>query len=165
MAVFWVAKFRTPAFGELKLVKGIKGLERLLFQSEDISEELKLFEEQGEVLEDNSQFDQEFLELQQYFQGKRENFSLALNPQGTVFQQKVWSELQKIPFGQVISYKELAKRVGSPKGFRAVGGANGKNPIPIIIPCHRVINEGGKLGGYSSGLLVKQQLLQHEGVL
>lgn len=165
MAIFWVAKFSAQAFGELKLVKGINGLERLLFQSEDISEELKLFEEQGEVLEDSSQFDQEFLELQEYFQGKRKNFSLVLNPQGTVFQQKVWSELQKIPFGQVISYKELAKRVGSPKGFRAVGGANGKNPIPIIIPCHRVINEGGKLGGYSSGLPVKQQLLQHEGVL
>jgi methylated-DNA-[protein]-cysteine S-methyltransferase len=80
-------------------------------------------------------------------------------------ERRVWQELQRIPRGQAISYKELAQRIGNPKASRAVGGANGSNPIPLIIPCHRVINADGSLGGYSSGLDRKRWLLRHEGAL
>jgi methylated-DNA-[protein]-cysteine S-methyltransferase len=103
--------------------------------------------------------------LQDYFAGKADAFaSLLLDPQGTPFQMRVWRELQKIPWGTTISYKELAARAGSAQGFRAVGQANGCNPLPIIIPCHRVIAADGSLGGYSSGLERKRWLLRHEGV-
>ncbi|MFZ5453306.1 MAG: methylated-DNA--[protein]-cysteine S-methyltransferase [Thermodesulfobacteriota bacterium] len=104
-------------------------------------------------------------ELVHYFHGRPTDFaSLPLDPQGTPFQLRVWQELRKIPWGAAITYKELAARVGSPRGFRAVGQANGANPIPLIIPCHRVINADGSLGGYSSGLERKRWLLRHEGL-
>jgi methylated-DNA-[protein]-cysteine S-methyltransferase len=102
--------------------------------------------------------------LADYFRGVPTDFaSLTLDPRGTPFQLRVWQELRLIPWGQTISYKKLAQRVGSPKGFRAVGQANAVNPIPLIIPCHRVINADGGLGGYSSGLDRKRWLLRHEG--
>jgi methylated-DNA-[protein]-cysteine S-methyltransferase len=105
-------------------------------------------------------------ELKAYFAGGPTDFaSLPLDPRGTPFQHRVWQELQKIPRGQAISYKELAARVGNPKASRAVGQANGRNPIPLIIPCHRVINANGSLGGYSSGLERKRWLLKHEGAM
>lgn len=105
-------------------------------------------------------------ELKAYFAGIPINFTaLTLDPQGTPFQRRVWQELQRIPRGQAISYKELAERIGNPKAARAVGQANGKNPIPLIIPCHRVIAADGGLGGYSSGLDRKRWLLHHEGAL
>jgi methylated-DNA-[protein]-cysteine S-methyltransferase len=103
-------------------------------------------------------------ELSAYFNGGSTDFAaLTLDPRGTSFQLRVWQELRRIPWGQTISYKELARRAGSPTGFRAVGQANGANPIPLIIPCHRVIAAGGGLGGYSSGLDRKLWLLRHEG--
>ncbi len=103
-------------------------------------------------------------ELSAYFNGVHTDFAaLSLDPQGTPFQLRVWQELRKIPYGTTISYRELAHRVGSPKAFRAVGQANALNPLPIIIPCHRVINADGALGGYSSGLDRKLWLLRHEG--
>lgn len=101
-------------------------------------------------------------QLQEYFDGKRKVFDLPLKQHGTTFQQKVWYYLSTIPYGRTVSYKEEALAVGSPKGFRAVGSANGKNNICIIVPCHRVVNEGGKLGGYAYGLQVKKYLLNHE---
>jgi methylated-DNA-[protein]-cysteine S-methyltransferase len=105
-------------------------------------------------------------ELQAYFQGSPTDFAaLPLDPQGTPFQLRVWQELRRIPRGQAISYKELAERVGKPKACRAVGQANGRNPIPLIIPCHRVIAADGGLGGYSSGLERKRWLLRHEGAM
>ena len=104
-------------------------------------------------------------ELADYFRGIPTDFpSTPLDLQGTPFQVRVWQELKKIPYGTTISYKELAARVGSPKAFRAAGQANACNPIPIIIPCHRVIAADGSLGGYSSGLDRKRWLLRHEGV-
>jgi methylated-DNA-[protein]-cysteine S-methyltransferase len=101
-------------------------------------------------------------QLKEYFAGKRRDFDLPLSPEGTAFQKSVWRQLQEIPYAQTISYGELAKRVGNPKASRAVGSANGKNPIPIVIPCHRVIAAGGKLGGFGGGLPTKVALLELE---
>ena len=101
-------------------------------------------------------------ELDEYFGGRRKTFSVPLVYPGTPFQSKVWNALRKIPFGVTISYEELAHRVGSPAGQRAAGHANGQNPIAIIIPCHRVINKDGKLGGYGGGLWRKRILLDLE---
>ncbi|HCY83780.1 MAG TPA: cysteine methyltransferase [Desulfobacteraceae bacterium] len=101
-------------------------------------------------------------QLGEYFSGSRTRFDLDLTLSGTDFQKQVWEKLRHIPYGQTISYGELAKRVGNPKASRAVGLANGKNPIPIIIPCHRVIGKNGKLTGFGGGLDVKAYLLELE---
>ena len=101
-------------------------------------------------------------ELLEYFQGKRRVFDLPLAPQGTPFQRRVWSALAEIPYGATISYKELARRVDRPKGFQAVGQANGRNPLPIFLPCHRVVGADGSLTGYAGGLELKQFLLELE---
>ena len=101
-------------------------------------------------------------QLREYFAGRRSGFDLPLAPEGTTFQRAVWRQLQEIPYGGTISYGELARRVGNPKASRAVGTANGANPIPIVIPCHRVIAADGKLGGFGGGLPVKQALLELE---
>ena len=104
-------------------------------------------------------------QLGEYFRRERRDFDLPLAPRGTPFQLRVWQELQAIPYGATVSYAELAARVGSPGAYRAVGRANGTNPIPVVIPCHRVINVGGALGGYGGGLPVKRALLELEGAL
>ena len=102
------------------------------------------------------------MQLREYFDGARDLFDLPLSPAGTPFQKKVWDALLQIPFGQTISYQELAKRLGDPKVIRAAGSANGKNPIAIVIPCHRVIGSNGDLVGYAGGLENKKWLLDHE---
>lgn len=104
-------------------------------------------------------------QLLEYFAGARTAFDLPLEPAGTEFQRSVWFALARIPFGTTLSYAELARRVGRPRAFRAVGQANGANPLPIILPCHRVIAADGGLGGYSGGLGVKTRLLAHESAL
>lgn len=104
------------------------------------------------------------LQLEEYFEGKRTTFELKLQLQGTEFQKRVWNELIKVPFGSVISYRELAKKVGKPQGARAVGNAVGKNPAVIIVPCHRVVKSDGTLGGYSAGIHKKMWLLEHEKI-
>lgn len=101
-------------------------------------------------------------QLQEYFNGSRQQFDLKLNPKGTTFQNRVWAELLNIPFGKTISYLELSKRLGDVKAIRAAASANGKNPLWIIIPCHRVIGSDGSLTGYAGGLGRKQWLLNHE---
>lgn len=103
------------------------------------------------------------LELEEYFAGSRREFTLPLDLQGTDFQLRCWNGLLQIPYGQTCSYADLARKVGSPKGFRAVGMANHDNPIPIIVPCHRVITSDRKLGGYGGGLDLKEKLLRLEG--
>ena len=105
------------------------------------------------------------VQLEEYFAGKRKEFDLLLKPEGTGFQNKVWTQLQHIPFGETISYLTLAKQLGDPKCIRAAGSANGKNPISIIIPCHRVIGSNGKLVGYAGALWRKKWLLNHENSL
>ena len=102
-------------------------------------------------------------ELSQFFSGARRNFSVPLQPNGTGFQLSVWSELQKVGWGETCTYREIAERLGKPKGFRAVGGAVGRNPIPIFIPCHRIVGANGALTGFSGGLDNKQILLGCEG--
>lgn len=103
-------------------------------------------------------------QLELYFKGELKEFDLSLSPQGTDFQKKVWKALQTIPYGQTISYLELAILIGNKKATRAVGQANHYNPIPIIIPCHRVISANGKLGGYAGGIELKIKLLEHEKI-
>lgn len=101
-------------------------------------------------------------QLQEYFEGKRTEFNFRLNPQGTEFQQKVWQELLQIPFGKTTSYLDLSKKLGDVKAIRAVASANGKNPLWIVVPCHRVIGSDGSLTGYAGGLWRKKWLLEHE---
>ncbi len=103
-------------------------------------------------------------ELREYFEGRRRTFTVKLDLEGTEFQRKAWQAMRKIPFGETISYGDQARKVGKPKAYRAVGSANGKNPIPIIVPCHRVLASDGSLGGYSLGLSMKRRLLALEGV-
>jgi methylated-DNA-[protein]-cysteine S-methyltransferase len=102
-------------------------------------------------------------QLEEYFAGERTDFDVTMELDGTEFQRSVWRELTRIPYGTTISYKELARRVGRPNGPRAVGQANGRNPIPIIVPCHRVVASDG-IGGYGGGLPMKRALLAVEGV-
>ncbi len=101
-------------------------------------------------------------QLTEYFDGKRADFDLKMNPAGTAFQKEVWAALEKIPAGATMSYGGVAHAVGRPKASRAVGAANHKNPLPILIPCHRVIGAGGKMVGYGGGLPLKEELLRLE---
>lgn len=102
-------------------------------------------------------------QLIEYFDGRRKTFELPLNPEGTVFQSKAWNALLNIPYGEIWSYGKQAKYLKAPNAQRAVGGANGRNPIPVIIPCHRVIGSTGKLTGFSGGMSMKVYLLKLEG--
>lgn len=104
-------------------------------------------------------------QLDAYFAGERRDFDLLLAPGGTEFQRQVWRQLARIPHGETISYAELARRVGRPTAWRAVGAANGRNPLPIVLPCHRVVGSDGRLTGYAGGLAAKRQLLTLEGAL
>ena len=115
-----------------------------------------------ECKESNVHIEQLMEELDEYFKGKRKEFSVALNPKGTPFQRGVWEVLQGIPYGKTISYSEEADLLKHPKAVRAVANANGKNPIPIVIPCHRVIAKGGGIGGYNGGLWRKEFMLDLE---
>lgn len=111
---------------------------------------------------DAAPFKEVIWQLEEYFAGDRREFDLPLDPRGTTFQQQVWSALQEIPFAETWSYGELAAHIGKPKASRAVGAANGLNPIPVIIPCHRVIGASGKLTGFGGGLETKRFLLKLE---
>jgi methylated-DNA-[protein]-cysteine S-methyltransferase len=116
----------------------------------------------GKIIRDDRKNRGVLLQLKKYLKGKLLHFDCPLDIQGTPFEKKVWSELIKIPYGQTRSYKEIAEAIGHPKAFRAVGNANGCNALPLIIPCHRVIESSGGLGGFGHGLKVKKQLLDFE---
>ncbi|AFL69782.1 methylated-DNA--[protein]-cysteine S-methyltransferase [Sulfurospirillum barnesii] len=121
------------------------------------------FDDNGEILKDSNQHIELLKkELEAYFAGKLKNFSVPLNPKGTFFQQGVWRVLQRIPYGETISYSHEAELLKQSKAVRAVANANGKNPIAIVIPCHRVIAKDGSIGGYSSGVWRKEYLLALE---
>jgi methylated-DNA-[protein]-cysteine S-methyltransferase len=124
---------------------------------------LNFLEAKGDVsTKPNRTTEKAITQLRQYFEGTLKDFDLPLAPEGTDFQQRIWELLVKVPFGEKISYQALSRRHGDEKAIRAVGLANGKNPIPIIIPCHRIIGSNGKLVGYSGGMWRKQWLLEHE---
>ena len=118
--------------------------------------------EENTKIKDTVLLKQTALQLEEYFLGERKTFDIPLNPKGTQFMKKVWTSLQKIPYGETRTYKQIAQSIENPKAVRAVGMANNKNPIPIIIPCHRVIGSNGKLVGYALGLKIKQELLDLE---
>lgn len=150
--------------GKIGLAANKQGLVALDFVDalQNFSEGLKAKYPQY-CLENNGQYVREPLkQLQEYFSGDRRQFTCAIDLQGTPFQLKVWQALQAIPFGQTTSYEEVAVKVGNIKSVRAVGQANGKNPVAIIIPCHRVIRKSGNIGGYSGGLEIKKFLLDWE---
>ena len=128
------------------------GISKIHVMNEDVEISTKIPEELKEAV----------LQLQDYFDGKRTTFTFPLNPSGTDFQKKVWDELLHIPFGKTCSYLDLSKKLGDVKAIRAVAAANGKNPLWIVIPCHRVIGSDGSLTGYAGGLWRKKWLLEHE---
>lgn len=144
-------------FGDLLLVEEHGKLEHVMFPIEHNTKT-----PEKEWVENKKAFKAIITQFDEYFLGKRKVFSLPLNPIGTKFQKSVWQELQKIPYGETTNYGELARRIGNPKASRAVGAANGKNPIAIIIPCHRVIGKDGSLTGFGGGLPVKEHLLELE---
>lgn len=137
--------------GTLEISADKDGISQVVFLNDEPS-----------IFNSDSILDECVKQLGEYFENKRTEFDLPLNPIGTAFQRSVWEELQNIPFGKTISYMDLAKRLGDPKVIRAAGTANGKNPIAIIIPCHRVVGSDGSLTGYAGGLRRKQWLLNHE---
>ena len=142
--------------GPLILAASDAGLQYVMFASSKRAKPDPQWREDPQPLRETMR------QLRAYFAGEVENFDLPLAPEGTDFQRNVWRNLCDIPFGETISYGELAKRVGNPKASRAVGAANGQNPIPIIIPCHRVIGSDGKLTGFGGGLPIKEKLLALE---
>lgn len=137
------------------------GVVKIVGDANGISE-ISILDE-GEVFDSiPNDLEQAVIQLQEYFEGKRTHFDLKLNPKGTDFQQSVWQELLNIPYGETLSYMELSKKIGDVKAIRAVAAANGKNPLWIVIPCHRVIGTDGSLTGYAGGLWRKKWLLELE---
>ncbi len=141
--------------GKIMLVADEQGLRKVMFEPRA---EPDWQESETPFLRDAKR------QIEQYFADKRREFDLILAPEGTDFQKAVWAELRKIPYGEVICYGQLAARVGRPKGSQAVGQANKKNSLPIVIPCHRVINADGKIGGFACGPKRKQTLLEIEDI-
>ncbi len=137
------------------------GIARIIGDENGVSEISVL--DEGEIsTEIPDELKDAVLQLQEYFDKKRLNFDFKLNPKGTEFQQKVWKSLLEIPYGKTISYMDQTKKLGDVKAIRAVASANGKNPLWIVVPCHRVIGTNGSLTGYAGGLSRKKWLLEHE---
>ncbi|OKY25633.1 MULTISPECIES: methylated-DNA--[protein]-cysteine S-methyltransferase [Thalassotalea] len=146
--------------GEILLTASTQGLTGLYF-TEGNAASIDI----GTHEENTDHFEQSLTQLREYFSGERKTFDLTLAPNGTNFQQQVWQTLCTIPCGETKSYRWLAEQIQNPKAVRAVGGANGKNPIALIIPCHRVIGSNGSLTGYAGGLSLKEKLLKFEGAI
>lgn len=146
---------------EIVFINSPLGITKIVGDENGISEISVLSE--GEVTTKiPKQLKEAVTQLKEYFSGKRNDFDFKINPKGTEFQQKVWQELGNIPFGKTISYLDLSKKIGDVKAIRAVASANGKNPLWIVIPCHRVIGTDGSLTGYAGGLWRKKWLIEHE---
>ncbi len=162
--IYYSGTFKSP-FGDLIVVVDEAGvLIRVVLPNGHDHWANEIVKRHLNVIDDSNRCGVIFQQLDEYFHGKRETFDLPLRAEGTDFQRTVWAALQTIPYGQTITYKELAERIGNPAAIRAVGRANGSNPIPIVIPCHRVIGADGSLIGFGGGLLLKEQLLGLEGV-
>ncbi|NOU59181.1 methylated-DNA--[protein]-cysteine S-methyltransferase [Marinifilum sp. JC070] len=145
--------------GKLLLLTSDKGLKKILFE-----EHIDLENISDDWQQEASKLVQVKTQLNEYFEKKRTSFSLNLDPDGTVFQKQIWKQLEQIPFGELRSYQDIANKIEKPNACRAVGMANSKNPIPIVVPCHRVIGKNGKLTGYAGGLENKAILLRIEGI-
>ena len=156
--LFW-NQIKTPA-GDLFFVWKKEGVLLVSFIEKDYGEKISDFIKDGFTLIRSSSSLE--VQLKEYFEGVRKEFDLKLITTGTAYQKKVWSELLKVPYGETVSYGQLARRVGNPRGARSVGMAVHFNPIGIIIPCHRVIRSSGEIGGYASGVFKKKWLLEHE---
>lgn len=145
-----IAYFKTP-LGTAKITGDAQGIASVSIQ------------EEGEITTKiPKELKQAIEQLQDYFEGKRTQFDFEIQPQGTEFQKKVWQALLEIPFGKTCSYMDLSKKLGDVKAIRAVAAANGKNPLWIVVPCHRVVGSDGSLTGYAGGLWRKKWLLEHE---
>jgi len=156
MDTIWFAELNSP-LGKLTLESDGEALTRIR-----LPEEKWEADPEANRVRKPELFAEAAAQLGAYFRGELKEFDLKLNPQGTDFQKKVWGLLREIPLGQTITYGELAAKTGNPKASRAVGAANGKNPLPIVIPCHRVIGSNGKLTGFAGGLAAKKALLKLE---
>ncbi len=151
----YIKSYKTK-IGKLTIGSDDNSITHIFFSTDKVPENIE--EKETKVIK------QAINELNEYFDGKRKNFTVPLKPDGTEFQKKVCKALLDIPYGKTCSYRDIAEAIGSPKACRAVGTSNGKNPIPIIIPCHRVINSSGNLGGYSAGLDIKAKLMDIENI-
>ena len=152
--------FYDTLIGQLGIEENDNKITAIYFENDQIKNRQKI--NYGPKLSETKIIKETAKQIQAYFRGELKKFSVELSPGGTEFMRKVWLELIKIPYGQTATYGEIAKRVGCEKGYRAVGLANNRNPIPIIIPCHRVIGADGSLTGFRSGIHVKQKLLEIE---
>ena len=151
MSIFFERTVETPV-GRLLLCADEAGLVEIRFGAREIRTD------ETEILLRAER------ELREYFAGERRGFDVPLHPSGTAFQTRVWNGLRAIPYGKTVTYGELARRIGQPNAARAVGMANHANPLPIIVPCHRVIGADGRLTGYAGGLEIKRKLLELEGI-
>lgn len=144
--------FIQSPLGTTKIVGDANGIAEISVRNQDVEISAKIPKDLKQAVR----------QLNEYFSGQRTEFDLKLNPQGTEFQQKVWRELLNIPFGKTVSYMDITKKLGDVKAIRAVASANGKNPLWIVVPCHRVIGTDGSLTGYAGGLWRKKWLIEHE---
>ena len=149
--------FYNTKIGKLGIREDGKNITHIYLRDKDIDKDKV-------VIEESDLIKRAYIQIDEYIKGKRKIFDLPLNPNGTEFQKKVWKALTEIPYGETTSYKDIAVTLGNEKACRAVGMANNKNPIPIIIPCHRVIGANKKLVGYAGGLDLKKMLLNLEGI-
>jgi len=156
MSDVYYARFESPV-GPLLLAGDAKALRRVSFESSK-----RAMPPLGDWKQNRAAFAEVIRQLQAYFRGELKEFDLPLAMEGTEFQLRVWNALREIPYGETISYAQLARRIGNPQAVRAVGLANGSNPIPIIVPCHRVIGSDGSLTGFGGGLSTKKKLLELE---
>jgi methylated-DNA-[protein]-cysteine S-methyltransferase len=163
MEKIYYASFCSPFLKNVFVASTTKGLCMVDFLTSEKSflKELKSLLP-GEIIRDDRKNGKALSQIKRYLMGKLKRFDCSLDLRGTPFQRKVWTALARIPYGSTRSYRDIAKSIGHPKAFRAVGNANGSNPIPIILPCHRVIESNGGLGGFGHGVKVKEQLLDFE---
>ena len=165
MMRIYVSELHSPV-GTLHLASSNQGVACIsLSGKEELLKDLERLFPDMELEENASKNNKVIRQLKEYFSGARKDFDLSLHLIGTEFQKLVWRRLCQVPFGQTASYKEIAEKIGKPKAMRAVGQANHRNPIPIVIPCHRIIGANGHLVGFGGGLDMKRSLLSHEGVL
>jgi methylated-DNA-[protein]-cysteine S-methyltransferase len=157
----WIAMLPSPV-GELRLVATDDGLADIVFPDSRGAAISPVPVGASASIDDHPMLALAAAQLGEYFAGRRHAFSVKLDPHGTAFQQRVWGALSTIPYGETRTYAQIARAIGKPTAMRAVGAANGRNPLPIIVPCHRVIGADGTLTGFGGGLDTKQWLLDHE---